>query len=308
MHYGYKSQFLRLIFDSFTLRPDSGGTSSQEPPMELQAALHCLHLFSSDPLAAARFYGRTYAMTQEAAPGSYLCRGPGRMLQISEGPANQLCLAQFALHTDDAWESFKARAGGMTPSPLRAGFQGPSEALGFKDPDGNLMVFTPPVSATTMGSSADLPPATLQHFALRTPNLPAMLAFYTEQLGFVLSDAVRDPEGNLRACFLRTDKLHHALALFFAPISCFDHQSFEAPDWHSMRVWGDHMGALRELIVWGIGRHGPGNDVFFMVRDPDGNLAEISSEIEHCAPGREAGLWAHEERTLNLWGKAILRS
>jgi catechol 2,3-dioxygenase len=112
----------------------------------------------------------------------------------------------------------------------------------------------------------------------------------------------------LRACFLRTDVLHHALALFFAPAGCFDHQSFEAPDWDSMKVWGDHMAAIQVPIVWGIGRHGPGNDVFFMVRDPDGNLAEISSEIEHCTPGRPAGLWPHEERTLNLWGKAILRS
>ena len=188
--------------------------------MELQAALHCLHLFSPDPLAAARFYDRTFAMAHGATSGAYLCRGPGRALQISEGPANQLCYAQFALHTDHAWNSFRARAGGLTPSPLPAGFQGPSEALGFKDPDGNLMVFTPPVSAPTMGSSADLPSATLQHFALRTPNLPAMLAYYTEQLGFVLSDAVRDPEGNLRACFLRTDKLERNLRFAFDNIFC----------------------------------------------------------------------------------------
>jgi catechol 2,3-dioxygenase len=45
-----------------------------------------------------------------------------------------------------------------------------------------------------------------------------------------------------------------------------------------------------------------------MVRDPDGNLAEISAEIEHCAEDRPAGLWPHEERTLNVWGKAIMRS
>jgi hypothetical protein len=45
-----------------------------------------------------------------------------------------------------------------------------------------------------------------------------------------------------------------------------------------------------------------------MVRDPDGNLAEISSEIEVCTPDRPMGIWKHEERTLNLWGKAIMRS
>ena len=53
---------------------------------------------------------------------------------------------------------------------------------------------------------------------------------------------------------------------------------------------------------------GPGNDVFFMVRDPDGNLAEISAEIEVCAPERPEGIWPHEQRTLNLWGMALMRT
>src|SRR5690606_32017325 len=106
----------------------------------------------------------------------------------------------------------------------------------------------------------------------------AMLDFYQGVLGFVLSDRVHDDQGVLRACFLRTEHLHHALALFNAPQAGFDHQSFETGDWDDMKTWGDRMASLREAIVWGIGRHGPGNDLFFMVRDPDGNLAEISTE------------------------------
>lgn len=274
--------------------------------MEPQAALHCIHLYSPQPLEAARFYSSTYGLSLEPVAGGYVCRGPGRELRLSQGAANQLCYAHYALANAAAWQAFAARVQGLPHEAVPGDFTG-SEAIALKDPDGNRIVFTPPVEPSLTASTA-LPPATLQHFALRTPNLPAMLAFYTEQLGFVLSDAVKDGEGALRACFLRTDALHHALALFFAPAACFDHQSFEAPDWASMKTWGDHMAALKVPIVWGIGRHGPGNDVFFMVRDPDGNLAEISSEIEHCPPGRPAGTWPHEERTLNLWGKAILRS
>ena len=82
----------------------------------------------------------------------------------------------------------------------------------------------------------------------------------------------------------------------------------EAPDWDKLKNWADHMGRQRTTIVWGVGRHGPGNDVFFMVRDPDENLAEISSEIEVCKSDRPVGIWRHEERTLNLWGKAIMRT
>lgn len=275
--------------------------------MELQAALQCIHLYSPDPLRAARFYSATYGMTLEPGTEGYLCRGPGREVQLSAGPANQLRYAHFALSSTPAWASFDARTQGLARQALPAAFAGQT-AVALRDPDGNLLVFTPREGIQAESMEPALPPAALQHFALRTPNLPALLDFYTGPLGFVLSDAVKDAEGAVRACFLRTDALHHALALFFAPTACFDHQSFEAPDWASMKQWGDHMAALRVPIVWGIGRHGPGNDVFFMVRDHDGNLAEISAEIEHCAPGRPAGLWPHEERTLNLWGKAILRS
>jgi catechol 2,3-dioxygenase len=275
--------------------------------MELQAALHSLHLYSPDPLAAAHFYSSTYAMEVEPRSDGYRCHGAGRQLQLSAGPANQLKYAQFALHTEGAWATFVKRAAKLKHQLLPGGFIGDVQSVCIEDPDGNMLIFTPPEQPSA-GSNGVLPPATLQHFALRTTSLPAMLAFYTEQLGFVLSDAVKGDDGVLRACFLRSDHLHHVLALFFAPEARFDHQSFEAPDWAAMREWGDHMAAIRVPIVWGIGRHGPGNDVFFMVSDPDGNLAEISAEIEHCQPDRPAGTWLHEERTLNIWGKAIMRS
>jgi catechol-2,3-dioxygenase len=134
-----------------------------------------------------------------------------------------------------------------------------------------------------------------------------MLAYYTGTLGFTLSDRVQDETGQLKACFLRTDHLHHTLALFSAPVTCFDHHSYETSDWNALKHWADHLASHRIPIVWGLGRHGPGNDVFLMVRDPDGNLAEVSSEIEVCDPERPVGVWKNEERTLNVWGKAIMR-
>ena len=184
----------------------------------------------------------------------------------------------------------------------------PSGAIAFRDPDGNLTVFAPASAKASDAVEQQGLPAVLQHFALRTNNITEMLRFYSEELGFTVSDRVLDDDRQLKACFLRTNSLHHALALFGAPVNGFDHQSFETTDWGTLKSWADRMGDLRTEIVWGVGRHGPGNDVFFMVRDPDGNLAEISSEIETCTDDRPAGVWRHEEHTLNLWGKAIMRS
>ena len=135
-----------------------------------------------------------------------------------------------------------------------------------------------------------------------------MVDFYADKLGFTVSDRVRDAGGVLRACFMRSDLEHHSLAIFRAPEARLDHHSYETGNWGDIRDWADHLARKDIPIVWGVGRHGPGDDLFFMVRDPDENLVEISAEIEQCAAERPAGLWPHAERTLNVWGNAILRS
>lgn len=276
--------------------------------MTIEASLRRLHLSSPAPEKLAAFYSANYGLTARETEAAWLCTAPGRALAVSHGPANQLRHALFAFGSDTAWQRFRERTASLPQVPLDAEPLLPQGAVGFRDPDGNLIVFARMPHEDHAPVAADGLSAELQHFALRTRDVPAMLAFYQGLLGFTLSDQVRDAEGTLRACFLRVNHLHHALALFGAPVCCFDHQSFETADWQHLKAWADDMASRRTSIVWGIGRHGPGNDVFFMVRDPDGNLAEISSEIETCAEDRPAGLWPHEERTLNLWGQAIMRS
>jgi len=293
----------------------------------IQAHLHRLHLQSPQPERLVDFYVHTYGMRKGQVPGltagqqavasAFSAMAPGRQVMASNGDANQLHYFLYSLETQAAWASFVQRTAQVPKADVSAFAELPAHALAFRDPDGHCVVFA---SADVDANEVDtdvlpaasnakaLPPAITQHLGIRTPNIDAMATFYSEVLGFVVSDRVHDDQGQLRACFLRTSELHHALALFGAPVSCFDHQSFEAPDWEGLKHWADHMGDLRQEIVWGVGRHGPGNDVFFMVRDPDGNLAEISSEIEVCTPDRPMGIWKHEERTLNLWGKAIMRS
>lgn len=277
--------------------------------MEIDAALRRIHLCSPEPGRLAGFYEATYGMASQASDDGFICRGAGRELGVSGGEANRLKYALYAFATESGWQAFLDRTRSLPRLDVSALGALPAASVGFADPDGNRVVFCPPSACGAQTGEPDAPPpAMLQHFALRTQAIEALLAFYSEQLGFVVSDRVQDSEGRLKACFLRTDRLHHSLALFSAPVTCFDHQSYETASWDTLKTWADRMGALRTPMVWGIGRHGPGNDVFFMVRDPDGNLAEISAEIEECAPGRPMGVWPNEERTLNVWGKAIMRS
>ena len=278
--------------------------------MEIGARLHHLQLLSPDADRCAAFYARAYAMVSTAAGEDRLCAGHERHLLISPGPANRLGYAAFAFGETAAFEAYRRRvAAAIAAAPFAAAWFEPG-AFSVADPDGNSIVFgvAQPERATAAPAPDAPPPARLQHFALRTSEPSRLLAFYRDVLGFVVSDRVCDDAGTVRACFLRTDAEHHALALFQSAETRHDHLSFETADWLALRDWADRMSRLRLPIAWGVGRHGPGNDTFFMIRDPDGNLAEISAELEVCTPARAEGRWTHEERTLNLWGSAIMRS
>src|SRR5690606_26372596 len=116
-----------------------------------------------------------------------------------------------------SWQRFKARDLGAAQRALPALAVPVKEAVAIEDPDGNCIVFAwQPGFPAGQGEALDLPEAHMQHFAVRTQDPDRMRAFYHERLGFSVSDRVEDPSGKLRACFLRTDHLHHSLALFGA--------------------------------------------------------------------------------------------
>ena len=278
--------------------------------MEIGARLHHVQLLSADPDKCAEFYGRVYGMRVRAQGSERICIGPERRLILAAGPANRLGFAAYAFTSRPVLEDYRRRIEAQVrveaaQSPLFA-----AEGFRVADPDGNMILFGVADASVEASERTDAPalPARLQHFAFRSPEPARLVPFYRDLLGFVVSDRVYNGAGEVRACFLRTDFEHHALAIFHAAEARHDHLSFETADWTSVRDWADRISQLGVPIVWGVGRHGPGNDTFFMIRDPDGNLAEISAELEVCESTRGEGRWPHEEHTLNLWGGAIMRS
>ncbi|HEX6529830.1 MAG TPA: VOC family protein [Burkholderiales bacterium] len=149
-------------------------------------------------------------------------------------------------------------------------------------------------------------PGRLQHFVCATTRLKDMLAFYKE-LGMAESDRVLEND-DLAAVFLRSDPEHHSFAAFRAPESRPDHHCYETSGWLDIRDWADRMAKLRIPLWWGPGRHGPGNNLFFMIEDPDGHKVEFSAELELMPRAMPPRTWPHEQRTLNLWGSAWMRS
>jgi catechol 2,3-dioxygenase-like lactoylglutathione lyase family enzyme len=277
--------------------------------MTIDARLERLVISSPDVERVAKFYVDAFGYCAEMHGDEARCEAPGRSLWIRSGRVNQLLESRFVFANSAALDCYIERLEKRRITFTRQyGESGIS--IRIQDPDDRSVCFAVNVESRPVasGGAGEKHFARLQHYAVRTPVPQVLLDFYANSLGFTVSDLVRDQAGDLTAAFLRSDAEHHSLAIFRAAEPRFDHFSCETQDWHSLRDWADLMARRSVHLAWGIGRHGPGNDTFFMVLDPDGNLAEISSDLEQCAPERAVGSWDHRMETLNQWGVAIMRS
>ena len=269
------------------------------------ARLHHIKITSDQPAILLDFYQRVMEpKISEVTDGLWHLEGAERNFLIGRGPRNGLGFSAFAIDEVDrvhALKTYVADQGIETlpsPTPLFG-----KEAFAVKDPDGNTLVFGTPEA---QGTATDRLPGRLQRSVVGTPQLDALIDFRLK-LGFVISDEVKDEDGALTAVFLRADPEHHSQAMFNTREPKFDHYSMETTSWNDIRDWADHLGDMRMELSWGPGRHGPGNNLFFMIPDADGNMVELSAEIELMDKDMPARLWPHEPHTLNLWGVAWMR-
>jgi catechol 2,3-dioxygenase-like lactoylglutathione lyase family enzyme len=276
------------------------------PPL-WPARLHHLRRDSGDPERLARWYGELLGDRVELLPGGeWLVQGHGRRMVIGAGAPAAVPWFALAMPGAEHLAAYAAAldASGMvrepSPSPLFA-----DGAFAVADPDGRRVVFGLP--RRSPGPAASGPPARLQHFVCASVRVPEMLAFYRDRLGARESDRVLEGD-DVAAVFMRSDPEHHSFATFRAPESRPDHHCYETTGWMDIRDWGDRMASLRIPLWWGPGRHGPGNNLFFMIEDPDGHKVEFSAELERMTPEAAFRTWPHEQRTLNLWGSAWMRS
>lgn len=232
---------------------------------------------------------------------------------VSNGrvPAQQTRLhhISFEVDTDAELAALAARlsqSGIELTLGARDGNPDMGDTLWFSDPDGNRIEISvtpedvlnlPPASSD--GRRIRLHPHALQHLALRTINLEEMVEFYTEALGFDISDwLLRE------SVWLRCGNNHHTLILIQGKQDV-DHVGYSIPASSELLAWADYLSRLQHSILWGPGRHGAGNDLFLRFADAEGVHIELSAELQQyydrdvTTPPR---LWHSRPSALNLWG------
>jgi catechol 2,3-dioxygenase-like lactoylglutathione lyase family enzyme len=280
------------------------------------AQLDHIRIDSENPQALAAFYRDILGMTPLALnDGSVIMQGVARRVVLGRGKPGDQPYSAFRVQTPQQVADLRAHLGAQgvailaSPSPV---FD--EHAFAVRDPDGRLAVFGLPRADLPAGDRLAKPasaalPGRLQHVVVASRDLQAMMDFYLGAIGFLPSDYVQQGANRENTvCFMRSDPEHHSFAVFRAPEARPDHHCYEANSWNDIRDWADHIARHDVSIWWGPGRHGPGNNLFFMAKDPHGYLLEISAELEIMPHDMAPRVWEHSERTVNLWGKGWLRS
>lgn len=136
-----------------------------------------------------------------------------------------------------------------------------------------------------------LRPKRLGHLVLAVRDIHTSVKFYTEVMGLQVSDWISD-----QMVFLRAGSDHHDLALSQIPKDSADindlprydrpgmeHFSYLVEDWAEMQRTADVLKQHGVEIVRGIGKHGPGENLFLVFKDPDGNNVEVYCEMTQIA-------------------------
>lgn len=116
-------------------------------------------------------------------------------------------------------------------------------------------------------------PFRLAHVNINSADIEALSSFYQSVLGFRLTD-----RSKLMA-FLRCNDDHHTVVLAEAPVNGLNHIAFQMPDLESVMRGSGNVKDAGYPIGWGVGRHGPGDNVFAYFVDPAGVVIEYTAEV-----------------------------
>ncbi|MFT4288506.1 VOC family protein [Nocardioides sp.] len=142
-------------------------------------------------------------------------------------------------------------------------------------------------------------PRKLGHTVIGSTDAEATQRFFTEGIGFKVSDEVPG-----MAAFMRCSTDHHNVLVQQAPLNFLHHTSWQVDDIDEIGRGATAMLAADPARhVWGLGRHYIGSNFFWYLRDPAGNYSEYYSDLD-CVVDDE--LWKpgvfDGARALYAWG------
>jgi catechol 2,3-dioxygenase-like lactoylglutathione lyase family enzyme len=143
-------------------------------------------------------------------------------------------------------------------------------------------------------------PVGISHIVLHSPDHHAAVRFFTEVLGFRVSDWLGDFMG-----FLRCNSAHQRVAFLPGP-PCLNHVAYDMLSVDDMMCGASRLKQRGTELRWGPGRHTAGNNAFSYFTTPNGFAVEYTADLE------EVDFEAHEPtvhvpgpRVMDQWGIGV---
>ena len=260
---------------------------------------------------SAAFYGAVWGLEACARESDTIhLRANGdehHVLTLRERPSAGLlgvhfaapdCACVIALHA-------KARAFGVKvetepaalPQSAGGGF-----GFGFSSLEGHRFNISADVARHPNTISDRSKPIKLSHVVLNAGRIADETKFFIDLLGFKLSDSTHMMD------FVRCSADHHSIAFARAQGPSLNHMAYEMANIDGLMRGAGRMKQYGFNIEWGVGRHGPGDNVFSYFVEPNGFVTEYTTEIQQIDEAdyepHDAEYWANFPMRPCRWGMA----
>ncbi|MCC6202286.1 MAG: VOC family protein [Gammaproteobacteria bacterium] len=143
-------------------------------------------------------------------------------------------------------------------------------------------------------------PVRISHVVLHSPDHHALVRFFTDILGFRVSDWLGD-----FMCFLRCNTAHHRIAILPGP-ACLNHVAYDMTNLDGMMRGIARLQARDISVRWGPGRHTAGDNTFSYFVTPSGFTVEYTAELETVDFERHvAAVHVPSQRIIDQWGIGV---
>jgi catechol 2,3-dioxygenase-like lactoylglutathione lyase family enzyme len=254
------------------------------------------------------FFSEAWGLREAAAADGtlYFRTGRGEPFQLALLPGPQRQVARIALGlesaaaVDQAAQELQGAGITLLGPPAKLGTPGGGYGVRFLDPDRRCVELSADVAAVPEAYEP-LAPRKLAHIVLNTPDIDRATAFYTEVLGLRISDWSEHVMS-----FLRCDPEHHSIAFNAAPHASYNHTSWTMGSIDALFRAQGRLRAWGSPLMWGTGRHGPGNQVFNYFVEPSGYVCELIADGTEIADEAswQPQVYVRAPQFMDLWGTA----
>ena len=244
-------------------------------------ALRSVDLETPDIARSEHFYTSVWGLElvtrHEGITYLRACGTDHHVVALRKGNRPALKAITFRLHSDAEFESIASASRQRGATLLAGPVQNPEPDGGtvmtIRTPSGGELRFVHQDVRHAVCLPSQNRPVRLAHVNVNSTDVGGSTAFYEKALGFRLTDRTK------AMAFVRCNDDHHAIVIADAAVNGLNHVAFMMPDLESVMRGSGRMIDAGFPIAWGVGRHGPGNNVFAYFIDPVGIVIEYTAEV-----------------------------